>query len=135
MKHEESVPRILTVWGPAAVWAAVLFLLSALPGVDDRIPILFPGEDKVAHFVLYAVLGACLAWGRRRGGSRLPVGVLLLLGVAYGASDEWHQAFVPGRDPSVGDWAADTLGVVLGYTIFSSILRRRGARNGSAGGA
>lgn len=124
------MPRNLKIWGPAALWAAVLFLLSALPGVDAAVPFLFPGADKVAHFVLYAVLGGCLAWGRWRGGSAIPVWTLVAAGVAYGASDEWHQSFVPGRDPSVGDWTADTLGVVLGYMIFSSILRRYEARKG-----
>jgi len=48
----------------------------------------------------------------------------ILVGAAYGALDEWHQSLVPGRDPSVGDWVADAVGVVLGFLLFRSYLGR-----------
>ena len=57
-----------------------------------------------------------------------PALVLLLLGMAYGAMDEWHQAFVRGRSPDLADWFADVTGVVLGYTalllLFGWLSRR-----------
>ena len=120
----------LSVWGPAAVWAAVLFFLSALPGLD-RPPYLFQGEDKLAHAGLYAVLAATLAWGHSKSAAPPPVWVLVVLGVVYGASDEWHQSFVAGRDPSLGDWTADIVGVLLGYWVTSVILRRRALQKGA----
>lgn len=119
-----------TPWGPAAAWAAVLFFLSTLPGVDHA-PYLFSGEDKVAHFGLYAVLGAALVWGRHRADASPPAWFLVMMGIAYGASDEWHQSFVPGRDPSWGDWTADIAGVLLGYWAISVIFRRRASRAGA----
>jgi len=79
----------------------------------------------VAHAVLYAVLGASLARGARKAAWSVPGWALVLLGSLYGVSDEWHQSFVPGRDPSLGDWAADTVGVLLGYWITAVILRHR----------
>lgn len=120
----------LRVWGPAAVWAAVLFFLSALPDVDGS-PLLFQGEDKVVHAGLYAVLGATLAWGRLRSASLPPAWVLMVLGLLYGASDEWHQSFVAGRDPSLGDWTADTVGVLLGYRITSWFVEQPAPPNGA----
>jgi len=36
----------------------------------------------------------------------------------YGASDEYHQAFVPNRNPAVSDWVADSLGALVGASIF-----------------
>ncbi|SHE23773.1 hypothetical protein BPUTEOMOX_1817 [methanotrophic endosymbiont of Bathymodiolus puteoserpentis (Logatchev)] len=36
----------------------------------------------------------------------------------YGASDEWHQSFVPGRMSDTQDWLADTLGGVLFLSIY-----------------
>ena len=89
----------------------------------DGPPLLFAGEDKLVHVGLYGVLGATLFWGRMRASSPPAGWVLVLLGVAYGASDEWHQSFVPGRDPSFSDWTADTAGVLLGYWITSVIVR------------
>lgn len=110
-------------WGPVAIWAAVLFLLSSasdVPGVGW-----LPIGDKVAHVGAYAVLGACLAWGRWSGESRWTHIAFLGLGVLYGLSDEWHQSFVPGRTPSLADLVADAIGITLGYTTFLSHLTRR----------
>ena len=103
------------MWGPAAAWAVVLFLLSAWPrpGVGSW----FPGRDKVAHVALYSVPGGALAYGRVGALAPPPHLVMILAGVVYGATDEWHQAFVRGRTPDWGDWWADVTGVVLGYTL------------------
>ncbi len=106
-------------WGPAALWAAVLFLLSELPGTGVSLP---ADTDKLVHGGLYLILGLSLAWGKARTGSG--VLVVVLMGVGYGALDEWHQSFVPGRDVSVGDWAADSIGAMLGLLLFSSFSSR-----------
>ena len=106
-------------WGPAAIWAAVLFLLSELPPED--IPGGWAFGDKVAHLGAYFVLGATLAWAALR--VRRGRGVFFVfLGVLYGATDELHQAFVPGRDPSVGDWMADVAGVLMGFLLLRFFL-------------
>ena len=108
-------------WGPAALWVAVLFLLSELNwGSGGSLP---AGADKLVHGGLYLILGLSLAWGKGRTGSGAQVVLLLLMGVGYGALDEWHQSFVPGRDVSVGDWVADSAGVILGLLLFSSFSR------------
>jgi len=116
------VIKSLRTWGPSAVWAAVLFLLSAWADAPE--PSWFRGSDKVAHFCLYAVLGAALAWAGRRTWEDPPHVLLVLLGSLYGASDEWHQSFVPGRDSSPWDWTADTVGVLVGYLVFLLLVRR-----------
>ena len=108
-------------WGPAALWAAVLFLLSELQGLGGFLP---SGADKFVHGGLYLILGLSLAWGKGRTGLGVPGVLLLLIGVGYGALDEWHQSFVPGRDSSLGDWVADSAGVMLGLVLFSRFFRR-----------
>lgn len=113
--------RRLIRWGPAALWATVLFFLSSLPLGPG--PGWLPFADKLAHLVLYGVLGGALAWGRRRSAGGGPIAPVAS-GILYGATDEWHQSFVPGRTPSGADWGADILGVLLGYWIASSILLR-----------
>jgi VanZ family protein len=91
-----------------------------------------PAGDKLAHFLLYAVLGALLAYGRGREGE-LAHAAPIAAGVLYGASDEWHQSFVPGRQVSALDWTADACGVAAGYWIALSVMRRRASRGRPAG--
>ena len=112
----------LKAWGPVAIWAAVLFFLSELPPDVARVG--FEINDKVVPLGLYSVMGAALAWAfwRSRRGT---YPVFLLLGIVYGLLDEGHQAFVPGRDPSVGDFLADCAGVFFGFFFLLSILRAR----------
>jgi VanZ family protein len=114
--------KYLRSWGPAAAWAAVLFLLSSIHGTDGGPSV--PFLDKIAHCVLYAVLGAALARGRSRAPSTVPHAVLLVLGALYGISDEWHQSWVPGRDPDPADWLADVVGLAMGYGTTMWFLGR-----------
>jgi VanZ family protein len=50
---------------------------------------------------------------------------LVAAGSLYGASDEIHQGFVPGRSPEVWDWVADTLGSIAGVLAYFRFHRRR----------
>jgi VanZ family protein len=88
------------------------------------------GRDKLAHFGAYAVLGLLVARALPPRG-RLPW-LAFLLGSLYGASDEFHQHFVPGRSVDVFDWVADSLGVIAGASIYRFWWSRRHARRGSA---
>lgn len=108
--------RTLLAWGPAAVWAAVLFLSSEWSGLPRSVWAAL--NDKLVHFVLYGVLGATLAWGKHNASPAPPHWALLLLGAGYGAVDEWHQSFVPRRDPSLGDLTADVIGLGVGYLLL-----------------
>jgi VanZ family protein len=103
----------------------VLFVLSELRVVPPAARAFLLPSDKVVHFLLYVTLGALLAWARHVGGRGVHV-ALILAGVAYGALDEWHQSFVPGRSPDLEDWFADAAGVVAGYVALSVWLSRRG---------
>ena len=125
--------RAVLAWGPAVLWAAVLFLLSAqLDPPGTGLLAWIPAGDKLAHFGLYAVLGALLAHARAREGT-LPHAMVIAGGAVYGASDEWHQSFVPGRQVSALDWTADVCGVAAGYWIAWSVLSRRASRRGPVG--
>jgi VanZ family protein len=42
----------------------------------------------------------------------------------YAVTDELHQAFVPGRTPSVGDGVADAAGAALGAFVTLAVGRR-----------
>ena len=115
---------LLLAWGPSVLWAGGLVLLSAWSD-PPRLPAAIPHLDKVVHLGLYAVLGATLAWGRHRWAGPA-TWILLGAGVAFGATDELHQAFVPRREPSGADLVADTAGLVLGYAGTRALLSRLG---------
>jgi VanZ family protein len=117
------VTRLLISWGPATLWAAALFYLSSQS--DPLGASTFPLNDKVAHLIMFGVLGAALAWGGRRS-DRLGLHAgLLFLGFLFAASDEWHQASVPLRDPSAWDFGADALGIILGFLFARALLKAR----------
>lgn len=115
-------------WAPPVLWAAVLFVASSRSNTG---PVdLGDGRDKLAHFVAYAVLGLLLARAQALSGLRPWVAVAL--GLAYAASDELHQSFVPGRSAEIADFLADALGVMAAVAIHNA--RRSRAPGGRGGG-
>ena len=111
-------------WGPAVACMVAIFIASSIP---DLGPLPANTSDKVAHFGVYGLLGLLLARAFA-GGSWAGYTVLSGLqawaaATVYGVTDELHQAFVPGRTPSVGDGIADTAGAVLGVIIALGVAR------------
>jgi VanZ family protein len=89
---------------------------------------------KCAHFCEYAMLGF-LAWRVVHldlSLSTVSAGrqywLALLLCALYAASDEFHQSFVPTRQPAVLDVLLDTCGAGFGLLITWSVRRLRKAR-------
>ncbi|MDE3155994.1 MAG: VanZ family protein [Acidobacteriota bacterium] len=108
--------RRLWLWLPPAVYMGFIFYLSSQA---NPLPILtLHVWDKLLHATEYAGLGVLLLRAFKGEGLTWRTAVLLtvLLTSLYGASDEWHQSFVPGRDSEVTDWYADTTGGGLGAT-------------------
>jgi VanZ family protein len=109
---------------PAALWALVIVALTSVPG--RAVPeVAIPHIDKVVHATLYAVLAALTAWSLsapRRVRALLAVVALASL---FGAADEWHQQFIPGRSQDRNDWLADSVGAALGVLFITAALARR----------
>jgi VanZ family protein len=108
----------------ALVWATLIFWASSQPNPFPQLPRGLFEHDKLLHAAAYAVLGALVrgAFGVRL---RPWVGLSLAIavGTAYGASDEWHQSFVPNRSSDSGDLAADAVGAAAGAAVAALILR------------
>ncbi len=130
----------------ALTWMAGIFYLSHQPRLD--IPSVFENQDKVMHFGAYGLLGMLLlGWMRPQGGvlgfvpqpnlrgisGSMPVeavgysfrqiALATLIASLYGISDELHQSFVPGRNPDVLDWLADTTGALLATLVLAKLSR------------
>jgi VanZ family protein len=92
----------------------LIFFASSVPG--DQLPGHF--WDKLVHLLVYAVLGVLflvpLAEARLSRVTAKVAATAVLLSLFYGAFDELHQSFTPGRSPDVRDLFADALGAALG---------------------
>ena len=115
-----------SLWLPPLVYMAVIFYLSSqsapLPAVTAVV------WDKVLHLFEYAALAAL--FGRALLGEGLGWAasfvVAALLAAAYGATDEYHQLFVPLRSGELRDWLVDVLGASLGAAVVFAFKRRSG---------
>ena len=119
----------LMSWGPVALYMAGIAALSHQPATALAMDL----PDWPAHVAEYAGLAALVARGLSRSGLRLslPVGAAALAGCTlFGATDELHQSFVPGRDPSGIDLAADAAGAAAALGV-ARLIRSRGARPGA----
>jgi VanZ family protein len=109
-------------WAPAVLLMAVIFLLSSIP--SEAMPV-FGRYDwpvkKLGHVTGYALLSYSILRGLGR--KDLPsIGLAWLLTVLFGASDELHQAFVPGRQSSLIDIGIDAIGAFFG--VLPSLYHR-----------
>jgi len=121
-------------WGAYACWAALLFVLSAQPP-KDIVGMTFLHADKVLHFVYFGIGGFLFMAALSCSGNlpaRLRIFLAMLVAVAIGFLDEWHQTFTPGRHGGdFFDFAADVAGGVAGITASFLIyewIKRRFAR-------
>jgi VanZ family protein len=109
------VPRVVSLWLPVVAWAALIFVLSSFETPDVGSGGIDYVVRKLGHLTEYAVLGGLLVRATRR---EL---LAFTLGVAYAASDEVHQHFVPGRHATPVDVAIDAVGVALGVAVFRRV--------------
>lgn len=126
------------------VWAAFIFFMSAHTGSDLSTGALAAVKQwaegllnsvfgyhqdpfsPLCHFAEYLVLGALLANALGAQRSRACAFALALaLASVYGATDEIHQLFVPGRMCDPLDWAVDTAGAAAGAAamVLAACLR------------
>lgn len=100
-------------WALFLGYAVLIFWLSHGP-IPKEVPFIreIPGFDKLYHALQYALLGflGLQAFLPR---TRSQFFKVLLLCWLYGLTDEFHQAFVPGRGADLIDWLVDGLGVGL----------------------
>jgi len=134
-------------WGPVVFWMLVIFSASADSAsvahssriIDPLCLLLWPNitldQLETVHFVVrkgahmteYALLALLLlrALSHDRGDARKWLSSAWVLATAYGASDELHQLFVPGRNGSIVDVMIDSAGAALGLCAWYGVLHAR----------
>jgi len=119
--------RSLVYWWPVVGCAGVIFFLSAQSHPEDLLPLslLKDVSDKVLHAVEYGILSLVLyrafRWAAGPAVARQAAVLAIVTASVFGLTDEVHQFFVPFRDSSWQDWAADTIGAVIGVMSWRSI--------------
>ena len=95
-------------------------------------------RDTAGHLVLFGVLGSLLlaaawSWVKRPGSLLRLVALTITIGTLYGALDEFHQSFVPGRSPTISDVLVDGVGAALGAISIRYVVTALTARGQRAG--
>lgn len=105
----------------------MIFAESSVP--SDAFPKLeFEFSDKIVHMAIYFILflTAYYSFNNQKKFKLLNENVIftsLVFSVLYGALDEVHQLFVPGRSCDIYDWLADVAGVILAI-IFLLLIKK-----------
>lgn len=126
--------RGLWLWGPPAIYALAIFFSSSLssPPAPPQL------TDKHMHLMAYGglalVILRALSGGRWASVTVATGFQAVVMTTAYGATDEWHQLFVPGRHPDLLDIVADATGAVLAVAVLVALAwwsRRGGHADGT----
>lgn len=118
--------KVLLVYLPLIIYWLIIFTLTTVP---TEAPQLFEFQDKVEHFLAYFVLGSLLTLALHFQ-NKIPLFVrrtfiiALILIFIYGALDEIHQYFIPGRDCDFFDWLADIFGGSAGVAFITGFVNK-----------
>jgi VanZ family protein len=117
--------RRVLLWAPPIVYMLSIYHFSS---ESDPMPVITAHvRDKLLHTAEYAGLAALL--GRALIGEGLNAGRACLLAIlltsVYGATDEFHQWFVPMRTSDLRDLMADAVGAAIGAVAYALARPRR----------
>ena len=124
-----QVPRVVLV----VALAAFLGALRGLANAQSANPELIAARSHSGQLVVYAGHASRPSLGVANLATNqnfVRLEPTLAAVSCFGATDEWHQLFVPGRSCELGDWVADSLGGGLGLLAGSAqllVTRRLGA--------
>jgi hypothetical protein len=122
-----KLKRLIKYWLPPILWACLIFISSSrtVPGTSE-----IHWQDffvkKTAHIIVYAILSLLMYRGFLKSGyDNKKAGYLAILtSVLYGATDEFHQSFTPGREPTLRDVIFDTIGAALAIYFIWKLLHK-----------
>jgi len=112
-------------WLPALVMMGTIFWFSAQPA--ERLPV-FSWADaivkKSGHVIGYALLA--LSYWYALGMAKSRRWLVWLFLILYALTDEYHQAFVSGRHPSIWDVLIfDNIGAVIALWLAGKRIKQK----------
>jgi VanZ family protein len=118
--HRRSLIARAKLWLPLVLYLVTIFYLSA---AADPFPVLTTQVwDKLLHGLEYGALALLLCHALSGEGVQTLDAILWAVALTslYGATDEYHQIFVPFRDANIRDWLADTIGAMIGAALYTA---------------
>jgi VanZ family protein len=112
------------VYVPLTIYWLILFIATTTP--VERLPSI-GFTDKINHFIAYFILAVLvnltLIYQRkfRFLFEKASIATIIIC-LFYGALDEVHQMFVPGRFAETLDWVADASGTSLGVLVIYFLI-------------
>ncbi|MEN6511863.1 MAG: VanZ family protein [Chloroherpetonaceae bacterium] len=108
------------------IFSAAIYYFSSMPKVY-YLPQKILDYDKLLHltsFFFYGISTQLFVHTVFIKMKRFPQMLLvLIIGIIYPLSDEFHQRFVPGRTSDIYDFISDLIGIILSLFLFNLILK------------
>lgn len=143
--EKASNRSVVLSWLAVVIMAGVIFWMSANTGTNinqglgiisalkaflSSIAFSLTGHEvdvsPIGHFVEYFIFGILLLNALR---FHMPLSravfFAIIIGSAYGVTDEIHQYFVPDRSCDPMDWLVDTIAVALGALLCRLAARKQ----------
>ena len=118
--RREAYSTFFRFWFPVLVYSGIIFYVSSLPGV--KVPLSLPNFDKGLHILEYLPFGflvlRALSHTKKTRERVFLLSITVGITFLYGASDEFHQLFVAGRESDFFDLLADTVGGAFGGSCY-----------------
>lgn len=111
-----------THWFPLILYALLIFYISSQRLPELPAPLQIDHIDLIAHFLEYALFAYLAYRVFRKINNKLwqthLVFITLVISILYGFSDELHQYYVPGRQMSIFDFLANSIGVITSVSLL-----------------
>lgn len=119
---DSTLKRFFMYQFPVILWGLIILVFSSMPLITQPLPSI-PFIDKVAHMSEYGIfaylMSRALFFTPTFQYRLIRVLTLTFIFCAiFGAGDEIHQLFIPGRTESIGDFTADLTGSILALIVF-----------------
>ena len=127
---QRRLQNLLSKRYPAQLWTIFIFILMAIPGnmLPREDKTFIPNLDKLVHAILFGSF--VFLWSFYYTAKKNMVSVrrynsLLIIACLYGIATELMQKyFIPNRDFSLFDIAADMTGALAGYLFVRLAISR-----------
>jgi len=112
-------------WLPAVIWASLIYYMSSRSSIQT-VDVYWQDFliKKIAHFTEYFIFTVLVyrALSNTTNFSKKKSLVLsFVITVIYAALDEFHQSFIPGREPKIRDVVIDSIGSISAILCLSRI--------------